>query len=74
MEISTTFWLPDITDWWHQQEETHPKYADLSNVPQNILSIIPRVVGVGPVFPLAEMLSGGGGQKPQARPFAKKLS
>jgi len=23
MEISSTFWLPDITDWWRQQEETH---------------------------------------------------
>jgi len=22
MEISSTFWLPDITDWWHQLEET----------------------------------------------------
>jgi len=31
MEISSTFWLPDITDWWCQQEETHSKYADLSN-------------------------------------------
>jgi hypothetical protein len=31
MEISRTFWLPDITNWWQQQEETHSKYADLSN-------------------------------------------
>jgi hypothetical protein len=23
MEISSTFWLPDITDWWWQQKETH---------------------------------------------------
>jgi len=23
MEISSTFWIPDITDWWRQQEETH---------------------------------------------------
>jgi hypothetical protein len=23
IEISSTFWLPDITDWCHQQEETH---------------------------------------------------
>ena len=21
MEISSTFWSPDITDWWRQQEE-----------------------------------------------------
>jgi len=32
MEISSTFWIPDITDWWRQQEEMHSKYADLSNV------------------------------------------
>jgi hypothetical protein len=30
MEISSTFWIPDITDWWCQQEETHSKYAVLS--------------------------------------------
>jgi hypothetical protein len=23
MEISSTFWIPDITDWWRQQEKTH---------------------------------------------------
>ena len=23
MEIRSTFWIPDITDWWCQQEETH---------------------------------------------------
>jgi len=23
MEISSTFWITDITDWWRQQEETH---------------------------------------------------
>jgi len=23
MEISSTFWIPDTTDWWGQQEETH---------------------------------------------------
>jgi hypothetical protein len=23
MEICSTFWLPDVTDWWQQQEETH---------------------------------------------------
>jgi hypothetical protein len=25
IEISSTFWIPDITDWWRQQEETHSK-------------------------------------------------
>jgi hypothetical protein len=23
MEISSTFWIPDITDWWRRQEKTH---------------------------------------------------
>jgi len=52
MEISSPFWLPDITDWWHQQEETHSKYADLSNVAHNIVSIIPHGVGVEASFSL----------------------
>ena len=46
MDISSTFRLPDITDWWRQQDETHSKYADLSNVAGDILSIIPLHVGV----------------------------
>jgi len=46
MEISSTFWIPDFTDWWHQQEETHSKYPNLSNVAHNIFSVIPHGVGV----------------------------
>jgi hypothetical protein len=46
MEISSTFWIPDVTDWWRQQEETHSTYADLSNVARDIFSIIPHGVGV----------------------------
>jgi hypothetical protein len=46
VEISSTCWLPDIIDWWRQQEETHLKYADLSNVARDIFSIIPHGVGV----------------------------
>jgi hypothetical protein len=52
MEISSTFWIPDITDWWRQQEETHSKYADLSNMARNIFSIIPHGVGVEARFSL----------------------
>jgi len=26
MEISSTVWLPDISDWWCQQEQTHSNY------------------------------------------------
>jgi len=50
MEISSTFWILEITDWWRQQEETHSKYADLSNVERNILSIIPHGVRVEASF------------------------
>jgi len=46
IEISSTFWIPDITDRWRQQQEMHSKYADLSNVARDIFSIIPHGVGV----------------------------
>ena len=54
MEISTTFWLPDITHWWQQQEQTHSKYADLSNVARNIFSIIHHGVRVEASFSLGQ--------------------
>jgi len=50
MEFSSTFWIPDLTDWWRQQEETHSKYTDLSNVARTIFSIIPHGVGVEASF------------------------
>jgi len=50
MEISSTFWLPDKTDWWCQHEETHSEYTDLSNVACTIFSIIPHGVGVEASF------------------------
>jgi hypothetical protein len=73
MEISSIFWIWDRTDWWRQQEATHSKYADLSNAEQDTLSIIPDGVRVEASVPLAEMLSPGGSQKSQARPFVNKL-
>jgi hypothetical protein len=51
-EFRSTFWIPDITDWWHQHEAAHSKYADLSNVARNIVSIIPHGVGVEASFSL----------------------
>jgi hypothetical protein len=51
MEISSTCWIPDITDWWGQQEEMHSNYADISNVARDIFSIIPHGVGVEASFP-----------------------
>jgi len=46
MEISSTFRIPDITNWWRQQEEMHSKYTNLSNVARDIFTIIPHGVGV----------------------------
>jgi hypothetical protein len=46
MEISCTFWILDITNWWHEQERMHSKYADLSNVACDIFCIIPLGVVV----------------------------
>jgi len=50
MEISSTFWIPDLTDWWRQPEEKHSNYADLSNLACNIFSIIPHGFGVDASF------------------------
>jgi len=58
MEVSSTFWIPDIINWSRQQEETHSKYADLSNVASNILSIIPHGVGVEASFSLGRDVIG----------------
>jgi len=58
MEICSVFLLPDITDWWGQQEETHSKYADHSNVAPNIFSIIPHGVGVEASFSLGRDVIG----------------
>ena len=50
--ISSTFSLPDVTDSWRQQEETHSKYANLPNVACDIFSIIPHGVRVEASFSL----------------------
>jgi len=58
MEISSTFRLPDITNWWRQQEEMNRKHTDLTNVAHNIFSIIPHGVGVEASFSLGRDVSG----------------
>jgi hypothetical protein len=58
MEISSTCWIPDITDWWRQPEETHSKYTDISNVARDIFSIIPHRVGVEASFSLGRDVIG----------------
>jgi len=52
MEISSTFSILDITDWWRQQEETHWRYADLANLVRDISSIKPHGFGVEASFSL----------------------
>jgi hypothetical protein len=52
MEISSTFWLLEISNWWRQQEKMHSIYADFSDVAHNIFSIIPHSVGVEASFSL----------------------
>jgi len=58
MEISSALWIPDITDWWRQQKETHSKCADLSNVARDIFPIIPHGVGVEASFSLGQDVIG----------------
>ena len=52
MEISNTFWLPDMPGWWGYQEEMHSKYANHSNVVRDRFSIIQHGVGVKASFSL----------------------
>jgi len=74
MEISSTFWLPDITKWWRQQEQTHSKYADLSNVARDILSIIPHGVGVEASFSLGRDVIGWTQSKTTGETLRKKVA
>jgi hypothetical protein len=72
-EISSTVWILDITDWWRQQDETHSKYADLSNVARDIFSIIPHGVGLEARFSLGRVVIGWRQSKPRGETFRKKF-
>jgi hypothetical protein len=54
MEISSTFWIPDITDWWRPKEETYSKYAHLSNVARDRFCIKIHGIGVEASFSLGQ--------------------
>jgi len=73
MEISSTSWLPDITDWWRQQEETHSKYTNLSNVAQDIFSIIHHGVRVEASFSLGRDMIGWRQMKTTGETLRKKV-
>jgi len=71
MEISSTFWLLDIADWWRQHEEMHSKYADLSNVARDMFSIILYRAGVEASFSLGGDVITGDSLKSLGRCFRK---
>jgi hypothetical protein len=73
MEMSRTFWIPDITDWWLKQEEMHSKYADLSNVARNIFSVIPHGVGVAVSFSLGRDVIGWRQSKTTGKTLREKV-
>jgi hypothetical protein len=50
--ISSILWIPDITNWWWQQEETLAKDTHLSIGVRDILYIILHCVGVEASFSL----------------------
>jgi len=64
MEMSSSYWLPDITDWWHQQEEMHSKYPNFSVLARDIFFIIPHGVGVEASFSLGRDVIGWRQSKP----------
>jgi len=73
MEISSTFWIPDITDWWRRQEETPSKFADLPNVARHIFSIIPHGVGVEANFSLGRDVIGWRQSKTTGKTLREKV-
>jgi len=60
MNTSSTFWLREIANWWHQHEEMHSIYAHLSNGARDIFSITPYGVGAQPSYSLAQDVIGWG--------------
>jgi len=73
MEISSTFWLPDITNWWQQQGETHSKYADLSNVALDMFSIISHGIRVEASFSLGRDVTGWRQSNTSGEPLWDKM-
>jgi len=58
MEFRGTLGIPNMTDWWRQQEQTQSKYTNLSNIECNIFSTIPHHVGVEAGFSLGRNVIG----------------
>jgi len=73
MEISSTFRLLDITDWWRQQDEMHSKHADLTDEARDIFSITPHGVGVAASFSLGQDVIGWRQSKTTGKTLHKKV-
>ena len=73
LEVSSTFWILDITDWWHEQGEMHSKYADLFDVAHNVFSIIQHGVGVEASFCLGRDVIGWRQSKTTCTTLCKKV-
>jgi len=73
MEISRTFRILDIANWCPEQEDTHSKSADLSNVAHDIFSIIPHGVGVEASFLLSRDVIGWRQSKTTGETIRKKV-
>jgi len=73
MEMSSTLRIPDITDWWRQQEETNSQHADLSNVARDMFSMIHYGVGVEASFSLGRDVIGWRQSKPTGKTLREKL-
>jgi len=73
MVISSTFKIPDIINWRHQQEKTHSQFTDLLNVAHNIFSIIPPAVRGEDRFSLARDVISWRQSKTKGETIRKKL-
>jgi len=73
MEISSTLSFLNITNWWRQQEETHSKYPDLSNVVCDIFSIIPHGARVEVSFSLGRDVIGWRQSKTTGKTLFEKV-
>jgi len=72
VDISSTLWLPDITDWWLQHEEMYSTYGNLCDVARDIFSIIPHGVRVEGGFSLGRDVIPWRQSKPPARLFTNR--
>jgi len=73
MKFSSTFRIPDRPNWWHQQEQTHSKYAELCNVACDIFSIIPHGVRVEASFSLGQDVISWRQSKTTAKKLREKV-